>query len=182
MQDDGSKTAIALHGAWLDHWKWKEKGDSIAGIRSLTMFAQLGYSAPPDLMEWIVSNFENYLISDSSLDKVFNVSQQTKRKERIDKRNAGYVIEIKMLVHSFNITTDEAKNCLHRRLEESGVYIADTSLSDIYDRDGSKVTDKRGLSEIMKENIGDFYSNSAIDSLVAMYPEEIRAFLQKRRK
>lgn len=179
-QDEAEK-GIALHSAWLDHKKWEKEGNAIAGLRSVSKFAKLGYSPPQDLMSWVVSNFEKYLESDNSLDKTFNVSQGAKRKERTDKRNADFVVEIKVLTHSFKITVDDAKYCLNRRLEEAGSDKADSSITDIYDRAGSKVSDKKMLDEILTEsNVLNCHSEEAINRLLEMYPQDVREFLSNR--
>ena len=183
LQNDVSQVEaakrIALHSAWLDHGKWETDRNAIAGLRSISKFAKLGYSPPQDLMDWVISNFEKYLESDKSLDTIFDVSQRKKQKSRTEKTNADYVIEIKYLAHTFNITNDEAIFCLNRRLEELNINKSDTSLKDIYDRDGSRVSDKKLLDEIMREHNGFLLDIDKKRSL-ERYPQDVRDFLINR--
>ena len=163
---------ICYDSAIKNYQKWEETGEALYGIKSFQAFSDSGHSPPQKLIKWVASCFGRYMVYDRGLEEIFGISRKNIRSFETKTNHRRYAMEIGTLVDLYDISVEQAIECVGRRCEEIGKPISEETLKDSFYR--AKYYDKKWLKIYVSKYRDIYNTRDHLTKKTAMYPEDIR--------
>lgn len=167
-----------------ERYRFDSTQDPLSCLNIFVKCIEMGFYPPAEALKFISSKFKEYMNTDDTLDSVIGLGKRSKNAYKNSRRDLDIVLEIDTLRHYFNITVEEAIDAVARRYEDNAIRLKDTTIGDIYNRDGKKQL-KSGLMILHNDipwmdEISEEGRMERLNELLNNYPSDIKEFLHKR--
>lgn len=167
-----------------DRYLFDTQKNIIAAINVFMNCINKGFYPPNNILLYLSKQFELALHPTKFIHTDICLKDGRKRDYSIIKRNIDLIVEIDTLRYYFKLSLEDSIYAVSARLAASNIHLKDTTIKDIYAREGkSQLENSLMLShEDIKwlDNMSTAFKNNKLTEYIDKYPEEVKNFIRNK--